>query len=545
MNRITLGIVSLLWVAAPFGCSDEDEVPGPQRLGIARVRDNAACPSRADCSPNPPPSPHLNYYGGPIIANAKVTQVLYGSGSYIPGVATTGVPSIASFFQQVLNSPYIDWLIEYNTPTQSIGRGQFVGQRSITPDPTRNGTVITDLQIQAELDAQISANHLPAPDANTIYMINFPSGKTTTFDEGKSTFTSCVDFCAYHSTFQRNGQNVYYGVLPNLTDGLCSSGCGRSTVFNNTTMVASHELVEAITDPAVGLTSTLGAPLAWVAPGPSTYSEIGDICNGEPGLLYGSDGHTYTVQKEWSNSESSCVPGAVQPARGSWYPPSRSGNGLFVGTIPSGGLYVIWFTYTTAGTPTWYASNLSPRGDFFGGTLYSYTWVNNHAVAQSRGSVSFVTTTPTTGRFVWNLEGAIGSYNVQYLAFGSGGSTGATGSWYAPTQSGWGEFFDQQGTSIVSYLSLYTASGQPTWVYGSGSVSGNTAATSLLYVTSTGLCPSCTGPASTSTVATGSLSLSGITANNASLSLGFTDTPPAPTLSQWNRSALPIGRLTN
>jgi len=42
--------------------------------------------------------------------------------------------------------------------------------------------------------------------------------------------------------------------------------------------VASHELVEATTDPAAGLATTFAPPLAWYD---RAFGEIGDICTAQ------------------------------------------------------------------------------------------------------------------------------------------------------------------------------------------------------------------------------------------------------------------------
>jgi hypothetical protein len=67
--------------------------------------------------------------------------------------------------------------------------------------------------------------------------------------------------------------------------------------------VSSHELIEAVTDPAVGVAATYASPLSWYN---KTYGEIGDLCNAQQGTVLGTDGVNYTVQKEWSNSTLSC-----------------------------------------------------------------------------------------------------------------------------------------------------------------------------------------------------------------------------------------------
>jgi len=253
-------------------------------------------------APSAPSGAHLTYYGGKIIPNVKVTQVLYGSGTYISQVSGT---QMGSFYTQAEASGVWDWLDEYNTssPAQTIGRGSFTQKTQIAPASSRNGSTISDANIQAELAAQIQAGSLPQPDDNTIYMINFPQGKS--ISQGGS--SSCVagGFCAYHGTFKIGSQNVYYGVLPDMgPNSGCATGCGNSSTFNNQTSVASHELIEAVTDAEVGLATVLGPPLAWYD---NTNGEIGDICNAQQGTFVGGDGVTYTIQQEFSNQQNNCI----------------------------------------------------------------------------------------------------------------------------------------------------------------------------------------------------------------------------------------------
>src|SRR4051794_29527110 len=51
-----------------------------------------------------PSDAHLIYYGGHVVSNARVVQVLYGSGTYLPELAGA---NMGSFYQQVLNSAYV------------------------------------------------------------------------------------------------------------------------------------------------------------------------------------------------------------------------------------------------------------------------------------------------------------------------------------------------------------------------------------------------------------------------------------------------------
>ena len=247
----------------------------------------------------------LKYYGGPVIPNAAVTHVLWGAGTYVPTVALTTTPNVVTFFQGVLTSPYLDMLSQYPSSTANIGHGTYLGSKQITPSAgAASAAKIDDVAIQAELSAQIKAGNLPAPNANSYYAVFFPKGKSIT--QGGSPSCAAGGFCAYHGTFVLNGVNVAYGVHPDMSAGSgCDVGCGASaTPFNNLTSVVSHELAEAITDPAVGLATVYGPPLGWYN---ATYGEIGDICNAQQGALTFASGVTYTVQKEWSNKVSGCV----------------------------------------------------------------------------------------------------------------------------------------------------------------------------------------------------------------------------------------------
>jgi len=262
-----------------------------------------------------PAGAHLTYFGGPIISNVQVVQVLYGSGSYNAQVAGNATPTMGNFFSDITSTGLISLLQQYNTPAsggtgQTFGNGTFGGLFQIVPSAANNGSTIDDTNIQAELLAQINAGHLPAPvldsqgNPNTLYMIYFPPGKTIT--QGGS--SSCVagGFCAYHGTTSStlNSKHVLYGVMPDMQAGSgCSTGCGSSTVFNNYTSVTSHELVEAMTDADVGIATSIAAPLAWYD---QTNGEIGDICNGQQGT-YVANGTTYTIQLEFSNSANNCV----------------------------------------------------------------------------------------------------------------------------------------------------------------------------------------------------------------------------------------------
>jgi hypothetical protein len=225
-------------------------------------------------------APHLTNFGGPLLRNVSIHAVWWRS-------TTRFQSAFNAFYPSITNSPLWAILAQYGIGTGSAAAG-------ITDNDT--ATTISDASIHTELNRLFNAGSLPAPSANNYYPVHFPQGAHITAPDGSR---SCVQFCAYHGTYVRNGVNVNYGVIPDVGDSGCNGGCGGNTVQNNEQSVASHELVEATTDPAVGLATVIGPPLGWYDP---NNGEIGDICNAQQGTTNG-----FVVQKEWSNAVNACV----------------------------------------------------------------------------------------------------------------------------------------------------------------------------------------------------------------------------------------------
>ncbi|KAJ3316555.1 hypothetical protein HDV06_003230, partial [Boothiomyces sp. JEL0866] len=83
---------------------------------------------------------HLKYYGGPVISNVEVHPIFYG------GNSVQYKTQINAFYKGVVNSPYYDWLSEYNTKSQKIGRGTFGSSLDITTGLKTSLDDDTDIQ---------------------------------------------------------------------------------------------------------------------------------------------------------------------------------------------------------------------------------------------------------------------------------------------------------------------------------------------------------------------------------------------------------------
>ncbi|KAI9340585.1 hypothetical protein BDR26DRAFT_861422 [Obelidium mucronatum] len=235
----------------------------------------------------------LVQYNGPLLSSVNVFPIFYGKN-------TAYMPRLMKFYKDITNSPHLDWLTEYNVPHQpGITRG-FVSGSHWENSTTTVQTQLQDTDIQKYIHGLITSRKI-IPTANSYFPIHFDPAVNIL---AGNQIQSCVSWCAYHSTMNVTGYNLpgnvsilSYGVIPDQGGG-CRGGCGAdSDTFNNLCSVSSHELVESITDPAVGL-----GLLTWYGPN----GEIGDLCNHVHAKMNIS-GTVYTVQKEYSNAAGGCV----------------------------------------------------------------------------------------------------------------------------------------------------------------------------------------------------------------------------------------------
>src|SRR5262249_26585150 len=81
----------------------------------------------------PSSSLQLKYYGGPVISNVKVWTIFWNA-------KTQYQQQLNDFYSGITQSAYFDWLSEYNTPTQKIGRGS-LGGSVVDPKPPTKTTI--------------------------------------------------------------------------------------------------------------------------------------------------------------------------------------------------------------------------------------------------------------------------------------------------------------------------------------------------------------------------------------------------------------------
>ena len=359
------------------------------------------------------PTPHLLYYGGPVMAFAQNVEVMWGT--HVEAASTTRISAFLDAMARVGPANPYNVALQYGTqgvaPVSSLdassnqpltNQSDYLGQRTIAP-LTCSGTAsctVHDSDLVKELDRQIDAGALPTPRQAfggpvTEYYVLFPDNVRVCADDAE---TACSAephrvFCAYHGTAYHDGNTsrpFTYAVIP--THAVAASGaCGlNANYLDNETSYVSHELVESVTDPEVGLAVGLAPPLAWYDPQGSN-GEIADICNGisTPLTIAGT---SFVVQEIWSNLLGACV--ATWPGHESLAPDFTSSTaGLTTGfdatasSSPNGGItsYRWEFGDGTSG------SGPTPSHTYAAGGTYDVTLIVTDGLNTSARRLASVT----------------------------------------------------------------------------------------------------------------------------------------------------------
>ena len=242
--------------------------------------------------------PQVTTQHGPVLAAPKIVPVYFNHDD----TAFTG--SITTFLDKLPGSTY------WGPAETEYG----VGKISVT-DPVQltddAPTSIDDSAIQTWLAGEIATppTGWPAPDANTIYALFYPSA-TTSITLGQGGGTSCQDWGGYHQDILVGGStHVAYAVIPRCPD------FDGFTGLNAVTAAASHELIEASTDPypinAPAFGNLDDAHIIWqfLLGG----SEVSDMCAQSLSSYYSPPDIGSIVTRSWSNASAKaghdpCVP---------------------------------------------------------------------------------------------------------------------------------------------------------------------------------------------------------------------------------------------
>ncbi|MCY1043242.1 hypothetical protein OV208_18135 [Corallococcus sp. bb12-1] len=229
----------------------------------------------------------------------------------------------------------------------------------------------------------------------------------------------------------------------------------------------------------------------------------------------------------------------LQPLTGPWYNPARSGQGWDLQRLGTDGVSLTWFTYTASGQPIWYLSTLSGETGEWVGPLTESTWTGSTATLRNVGTAKLLVTN-NQWRFKWTLGALSGEEPIVRTEFGGGATTmNLNGLWYRPEEPGWGVLFATRGTTQVATVCAFAGS-RPVWLHGSVVSASTSLSVPLNYLTSTTLCPGCTGSPSTNIQSAGTLTVNGISGVPGSLTATSQLSYPG---GSWNRSNVSLFRL--
>lgn len=246
----------------------------------------------------------ITFHGGALIPNVEAQNIFLGSDWSTNNALKTQSGNLDAFTSMFVQSKYMDML---TVAGYNVYRG--TSSAGVNANLTLNKTTgITDAQIQTNIQSLVNSHKVQAPDANRLYIVYVEPGVLITQSDGSSSGTV---FLGYHGAFHGTTAtstpiDIHYAVIsypgnPNFS--YLSQGFVSST--NEMTVVTSHEISEAITDPNVSFATTIFSPfLGWYDS--DINGENGDIAAGFYTTFQG-----YEVQQMAARNDSLLNPNGV------------------------------------------------------------------------------------------------------------------------------------------------------------------------------------------------------------------------------------------
>jgi hypothetical protein len=297
------------------------------------------------------PYPQMGHGAQPLLKAVQLVTITYDGYDQKDHVEAFGDYVVQSEWLATVGADY------------GAGKGAHVA-KVVLPGPAP--ATISNSGITKLLKASIASGDIPAPPATAndyLYMFYFP--KTTIVTQGGPVMGTCATqgFGGYHDATSLNGARLAFAAIP---------GCQSPQSME---VSASHEIIEAVTDPNPGGGYMFKYTELWGAP---AGGEVGDACND---LLWKEGG--FTLQRSWSNSAAAagkepCVP--VNPDLGAFgVAPDQTG----VIGVPVGGTATVVLTgWSEKEIGNWsLGKNEYGTNDFIATTKFSSTLINNGFVS--------------------------------------------------------------------------------------------------------------------------------------------------------------------
>ncbi|MGH3601019.1 MAG: PKD domain-containing protein [Pseudonocardiaceae bacterium] len=427
---------------------------------------------------------NMDYNGGPIMPSNTDIMLFWSPKGYTaygsPGNPPEYVTGIEQYWKGLQHdsggNQNVDSIsTQYGDATGAFARYQvkyggaildtnpYPASQCPAPAPVTN--CLTDAQIQAEVQAVATANHIPADLQHEIYVITPPHVAGCFTSDAVANYGGCsvgeppnlAVYCAYHQetvatpmrfyAFDPYVTNFKYGGQLACDSGNYPNGPSDGAIDGG----MAHEHNESITDPIPNDAWTNGT-------GADHGEEVGDQCGYTYGAPLGTvtrDGHTYQYnqvihgryyyyQTMWSNDLSQCLQRYTSP-----------------GALPAA-------TFTaTAGSGLTMNFDASGSGPSFA----VYSWLFNDSAPGCTTTCN--NTVETTSPAISHTFPLAGMYSVGLAAFQSSGLSAGAGGIINAGHSGFVPGFTDVTKGLkASFQGLSTISLQPVtnylWEFGDG-----------------------------------------------------------------------------
>jgi hypothetical protein len=321
MNWVSpITIVAAVALAAACGSSGSNGgSPSPDAGGAGDDVASEAGPEAAtgdagkEAAPEPPddgpwpaahyPLPLMVNEGGSVMAAPKIVTVTFA-----------GNPDVTAL--QTFDDTFAEGTPWWKAVTAGYNIGPATaGGHYVLPDTVSNTSLDDDQgQVGLLVTTAIGSGALPQPDANTVFVLFFPSTTTLTVQGGQG----CSSFGAYHNTVDLPTEagmlQLVYAVIAN-----CPAQGSTDQSMASTTDDVSHELIEAATDPGVGVGNITwyGYNNAWfrlpTAPGSAPMpgqGEVADVCQSSRSI---TDAMGNVLARSWVNAAAVASSDPCQP----------------------------------------------------------------------------------------------------------------------------------------------------------------------------------------------------------------------------------------
>jgi hypothetical protein len=241
--------------------------------------------------------PTITYHGGNLLYNVEVQGVYLGSDWYYNSTYNQQTGFFEGFLGTMVQSSQMDALTRagYGVGRGSADPGQILLENT--------GNYIYDSDIHNFLQNAIDHHQVLQPDANRLYVVFVQDNVVV--DDGNGA-TSQNAFLAYHGAFGGSDAfgspaDIRYAVIPYHGGWIGNAQNPNLSTLDSMTVAASHEIIEAATDPDVNY-KTLG----WYDD--DLNGENADITNGSTMYIGG-----YAMQRVPDLYDQAMTPAGAAP----------------------------------------------------------------------------------------------------------------------------------------------------------------------------------------------------------------------------------------